>query len=428
MSRPMSARPFFFSLLILISISAAGGDWPQFRGPDRDNISTEKGLYRTWPTGGPKVLWKTSVCEGYAGAAIKNGKVYVNDYDAKNKAHLIRCISLADGKDIWSKSFPVEIRPNHGITRTVPSVGQKLVFSLDPKCRLFALDANTGNLVWQKNLVQEYKTTIPGWYAGQNPLLDGSRVIIVTGGDALAVAFDQGTGKEIWRTPNPANELMSHSSLMPTTIGGVKQYLYLTMKNLMGIDAADGKMLWSVPFKALVVAVPSPVHIGNGRIFVTSGYKAGSAMYQVDKGAAGFTATKVYSLPSNEFASEAQTPVLFQNHLFAVSSKNQKGRFTCLNLDGKIVWESPLTQEAKKTFGLGGFLFADGMFYILDGDTGMLRLLEANTKEYKELASAQILSGEDVWGPLALSNGKLIIRDMGQMICLQVGPSGGAKK
>ncbi len=426
----MFTRPFIFALLVLMCISAAGGDWPQFRGPDRNNISTETGLYRTWPSGGPKVLWKTPVCEGYAGAAIKDGRVYLNDYNTQKKEHLIRCISLADGKDIWQWSYPEEIRPNHGITRTVPAVGQKLIFSLDPKCHFHALDAKTGKLVWEKSLVEEYKATIPGWYAGQNPLIDGDRVIIATGGEALLVAFDQATGKEIWRTPNPAKETMSHSSPMPATIGGVKQYLYLTMKNLMGIDVADGKMLWSVPFPARMVAVPSPVSIGDGRIFVTSGYKAGSAMYQVEKGASGFAARILYSLTGTEFESETHTPILFQNHLFAINSKNQRGRFTCLGLDGKVVWESPLTENAKisRTFGLGGFLLADGMFFVLDGDTGMLRLIEASTKEYKELASAQILNGEDVWGPMALSNGKLIIRDMSQMVCLQVGPSGGGKK
>ena len=279
----MSSRILSFILTVLISIAAVGGDWPQFRGPDRSNISKETGLYRTWPAQGPKVLWKTPVCEGYAGAAIKDGLVYVNDYDFEKKENLIRCISLADGKDVWRWTYPIEIRSNHGITRTVPSIGPKLVFSLDPKCRFHALDAKTGKLVWQKNLVQDYGAKIPGWYAGQNPLLDGDRIIIATGGNAVAVAFEQATGKEIWRTPNPANELMSHSSLMPATIGGVKQYLYLTMKNLMGIDATDGKLLWSIPFSARMVAVPSPVSIGDGRIFVTSGYEAGSAMYQVEK-------------------------------------------------------------------------------------------------------------------------------------------------
>jgi outer membrane protein assembly factor BamB len=425
----MLSRTLCIGFLILISNPVLGGDWPQFRGPDRNNISTESGLLRSWPAQGPKVLWKTPVCEGYAGAAIKDGRVYLNDYNAGKKEHLIRCLSLADGKDIWQWSYPVEVRPNHGITRTVPAVGQKLIFSLDPKCRFHALDAKTGKLVWQKNLVQEYKATIPGWYAGQNPLIDGDRVLLATGGDALVVAFDQATGKEIWRTPNPAKELMSHSSLMPTVIGGVKQFLYLTMKNLTGIGAADGQLLWSIPFSARIVAVPSPVAIGDGRIFVTSGYEAGSKMYQVEKGASGFTARKLYDLTSTQFNSEAQTPILFQDYLFAVSSKT-RGRFTCLGLDGKVVWQSPVVSGdagASRTFDLGGFLLADGLFFVLDGKTGMLRLIEANTKEYKELASAQILNGEDVWGPMALSNGKLIIRDMSQMVCLQVGQTGRGK-
>jgi outer membrane protein assembly factor BamB len=426
----MFSRLSICSILVLIAISASGGDWPQFRGPDRSNISSETGLFRSWPTPGPKVLWKTPVCEGYAGAAIKDGRVYLNDYDAEKKEHRVRCLSLSNGKDLWQWSYPVEVRPNHGITRTVPAIGKKLLFSLDPKCRFHALDAKTGKLVWQKNLVQDYKATIPGWYAGQNPLIDGDWVLVATGGDALVVAFDQATGKEIWRTPNPGKELMSHASLMPATIGGVRQYLYLTMKNLTGIDAATGALLWSTPFSARIVAVPSPLSIGDGRIFVTSGYEAGSAMYQVEKGDGGFAARKLYSLTSAQFNSETQTPVLFQNHLFAVGSKT-RGRFTCLGLDGKVVWQSPVVSgnaEASRTFELGGFLFADGMFFILDGKTGMLRLVEANIKEYKELASAQILNGEEIWGPMALSNGNLIIRDMGQMVCLQVGSSTSGKK
>jgi outer membrane protein assembly factor BamB len=424
----MSYRTLAGSILILASIYAFGGDWPQFRGTDRSNVSSETGLFRKWPAEGPKVVWKTPVCQGYAGAAIKDGRVYVNDYNADKKEHLVRCISLATGKDLWQWSYPVDIRPSHGITRTVPAIGQTLVFSLDPKCRFHALDAKTGKLVWEIDLVKEYKADIPNWYAGQNPLIDGNRVILAIGGDtALIIAFDQATGKEVWRTPNPGKEeLMSHSSLMPATIGGVKQFLYVTMKNLMGIAATDGKLLWKAPFSGKMVVVPSPISIGDGRIFVTSGYKAGSAMYQVEKSGAGFTARKLYSLDWKEFGSEAHTPVLFQNHLFAVSSKNDKGRFTCLGLDGKVVWESPLVRDG--TFGLGGFLLADGMFFILDGDSGKLRLLEANTKEYKELASAQILSEGDVWGPMALSNGKLIVRDMNRMMCLQVGPSGGVKK
>ena len=416
-------------VMVLAAATVSAADWPQFRGGNRDNMATETGVYRSWPAGGPKVLWKTPVAEGYAGAAIKDGWVYVNDYDTAKKEHVVRAISVADGKDLWRWSYPVEIRPSHGITRTVPAVGRTLVFSLDPKCRFHALDAKTGKLVWQKNLVQEYKATIPGWYAGQNPLLDGDLVLLATGGDALVVAFDQATGKEVWRAPNPGKDVMSHASLMPAVIGGVKQYFYLTINKVVGVAAADGQLLWSIPFAGRMAACPSPVSIGDGRIFITSGYEAGSMMIQVQKGASGFTAQKLYDLTSMQFNSEVHTPVLYQNHLFAVSSKT-RGRFTCLGLDGKPVWQSPVVSgdpAATRTFDLGAFLFADGMFFVLDGKTGMLRLLDANTKQYKELASAQVLSGEDVWGPMALSNGKLVIRDMSQMVCLQVGPAGAGK-
>jgi outer membrane protein assembly factor BamB len=398
-------------------------DWPQFRGANRDNISMETGLLRAWPDGGPKVLWETSVAQGYAGAAIKNGLVYINDYDEGKKEHAVRCLSLADGKEVWRWSYKVNIRPNHGITRTVPAIGDTFVFSLDPKCRLHALDAKTGELVWQKNLVQEYKTTIPQWYAGQNPLLERDKVLVATGGDALVVAFDQATGKEIWKAPNPDNDLMSHASLMPATIGGVKQYLYLTMNKVIGVAAADGQLLWNSPFTARMAAAPSPLYVGDGKVFVTSGYEAGSVMYQIKKSADSFSADILFKLTSAQFNSEVHTPILHQNHLFAVSSK-KRGQFTCLDLNGKIVWQSPVVSgdpAGTRSFELGGFMLADGMFYILDGESGILRLVEANTTEYKELASAQILEGHDVWGPPALSDGKLIIRDMGRMVCLQVG-------
>jgi outer membrane protein assembly factor BamB len=415
--------------LAVAALGARAADWPQFRGPLRDNVSTETGLLRSWPPSGPEVVWKTPVAQGYAGAAVRDGRVYLNDYDSEKKEHLVRSLSLADGRERWRWSYAVDIRPNHGITRTVPAVGGKLVFSLDPKCRLHALEAATGKLVWQKNLVQEYKATIPGWYAGQNPLLDGDRVVVATGGDALVVAFDQATGKEIFRGENPGRDLMSHSSLMPATIAGVKQYLYLTMKSVVGVSAADGRVLWSAPFTTRIAAVPSPVSVGDGKVFVTSGYEAGSAMFQVDRGAGGWSARKLYELTSAQFNSEVHTPVLFEGRLFAVGSKT-RGRFTCLSLDGTVAWQSPVSADppgGTRTFELGGFLLADKMLFAIDGKTGALRLLEAGVREYKELASAQVLTGPDVWGPPALSNGKLLIRDNDQMVCLQVGGRAGSR-
>ncbi len=402
-------------VLTAASQAVTGDNWPQFRGPNRDAISQETGLLRKWPDGGPRILWTVEVCEGYASAAVYGDRVYFNDYDRDAKAWLMRCVSLADGKELWRFSEPKRIRPNHGITRTTPAVDGTYVFSLDPKCVFHCLDARTGRQLWRKSLVKEYHTTIPAWYAGQSPLLESDRVIIAPGGDAIMVAFDKASGEPIWETPNPEGRFMAHASVMPATIGGVKQYLYCTLKGPVGISAEDGKLLWSFPWKFNVAVPVSPVHIGDGRIFLTSCYEAETVMIRVERNGDEFRARKVFSFPSSVWNSETHTPIVYQNHLFGVGKK-RRGLFTCLDLDGRQVW----TSEGKASFGLGSYILADGMFFLLEGKTGKLRLLDADATEYRELESAQVLSGHDVWAPLALAHGKLLVRDLTKMVCLDV--------
>jgi outer membrane protein assembly factor BamB len=342
--------------------------------------------------------------------------VYINDYDREESLWMVRCLSLADGKEQWRFQYKRRIRPNHLITRTVPAVDGTYVFSLDPKCVFHCLDAKTGKELWVKDLFKEYKTKIPPWYAGQCPLIEPDRVIIATGGEALMVAFEKATGKEIWRTPNPEKWLMSHVSVMPANFGGIKQYLYCTLENVMGVSAADGKLLWTFPWKFNVAAAPSPLAIGDRLVFVTGPYKADGAMIRVKKDGETFKAEKVFMLPGIKWNSEVHTPIVYENHMFGVG-KAKRGLFTCLDMDGNIVW----TSLGKASFGLGSYFLADGMFFVLEGDTGMLRLIEASTSGYKELASAQVLDGHDVWGPMALSDGKLLLRDTTKLVCVEVG-------
>jgi len=402
--------------LVAFAHTAQAGDWPQFRGPNRDAVSNETGLLRSWPADGPKVLWHTEVCEGYSGPAIHGEHVYFNDYDRKASQWMVRCLKLADGKEVWRYLEKKRIRPNHAITRTVPAVDGKYVFSLDPKCVFHCLDAKTGKEVWQKKLTKEYKTRIPPWYAGQCPLIEPDRVIIAPSGTILITALEKDTGETIWETPNSDKLPMSHASVMPTELDGVKQYLYCTLKGPLGVSAEDGNVLWSFPFKFNVAVPTSPLAIGDGRIFLTSCYEAGTVMIRVKRDGDQFSAEEVFRLTGAEWNSEVHTPILHENHLFAVGKK-KRGLFTCLDLDGKIVW----TSAGKASFGLGSYMLVDGMFLILEGKTGMLRLIEASTTDYKELAAAQVLSGHDVWGPMGLANGKLVLRDLTKMVCVEIG-------
>ena len=400
----------------LLPAAAPETGWPQFRGPDRNNISKETGLLRKWPANGPKRLWSVPVEQGYAGAAIVGGRVYHHDYDVKKSEWIVNCRSLADGKPIWQFREAREIRPNHAITRTVPAVDGRFVISLDPKAVLHCLDVRTGKQIWRKSLVTEYNATIPSWYNGQCPLQEANRIIVATGGAAIMVALDKATGKDIWRTPNPEQLLMSHASVMPAVLGGVKQYLYGTLKGPLGVSAKDGKLLWEFDRKFNVAVAPSPIAVDAERVFMTGSYDAGSVMVRVRRKGDAFQAECVFDMKNNEWNSEVHTPIVYQGHLFAVGKK-RRGLFTCLDFDGKQVWSS----EGKATFGLGSFLLADGMFYVLEGDTGKLRLIEANTTRYNELACAQVLGGQEAWGPMALSDGKLVLRDLSKMICLEVG-------
>jgi len=394
--------------------AAPATNWPQFRGPARDGVSHETGLARKWPAGGPKVLWSVPVAQGYAGAAIVAGRVYHHDYDETKNEWLVNCRNLSDGKLVWQFREPREIRPNHAITRTVPAVDSRLVFSLDPKAVLHCLDVKTGKQVWRKSLVTDYQATIPPWYNGQCPLLEEDRIVIATGGAAILVALDKTTGKDIWRTPNPGKIAMTHSSVMPATLGGVKQYLYGTLKGPLGVSA-EGKLLWEFPRKFNVAVAPSPIAVSEDLVFMTGSYDAGCVMVRVRGARGAFKAEQVFDMKNNEWNSEVHTPIVWKGHMFAVGKK-RRGLFTCLSFDGKEVW----TSSGKATFGLGSFLMADGMFFVLDGDTGTLRLLEASTTEYKELASSKVLGGQEVWGPMALSEGKLVLRDLTKMVCINV--------
>jgi len=412
--RMLSASIAIWAFTALLPVVVAA-DWPQFRGPNRDNISQETGLLRAWPAAGPKVLWTVPVAQGYAGAAIVDGRVYHHDYNEETHEWIVYARTLADGKEIWRFTYERLIRPNHAITRTVPAVDGNYVFSFDPKAILHCLDIKTGKEIWRKSVVADYKGMIPPWYNGQNPLMEEDRIIIATGGEAIMVALDKATGNEIWRTPNPNKLVLAHASPMPAVLGGVRQYVYGTLNGPLGISAEDGKLLWEYPRKFNVAVAPSPLAVNDELVFMTGSYDAGSVMVRVSANGSGFQVEPVFDMKNNEWNSEVHTPIIHDGHMFAVGKK-RRGLFAALDFNAKEIW----TSDGQAAFGLGSYLMADGMFFVLEGTTGMLRLIEANTTEYKELASAQVLNGSDVWGPMALSDGKLILRDMTKMVCLDV--------
>ena len=134
------------------------GAWPQFRGPNRDGVSRERqALLHVWAASGPAELWSINLGDGYAGAAVMNGRVYVMDYDCERKQDALRCLWLADGREIWRFAYSVSVKRNHGMSRTVPAVSDNLAVGLGPKCDVLCVDATTGQLRWGLDLVRQYR-------------------------------------------------------------------------------------------------------------------------------------------------------------------------------------------------------------------------------------------------------------------------------
>lgn len=397
--------------------SALTGAWPSFRGAKLDAISSEEvTLASAWPESGPQVLWSKDLGEGFAGAAVLAGRVYMIDYDQKNEADLIRCMSLDDGKDIWQYSYPVKIKRNHGMSRTVPAVTEKYIVTIGPKCHVTCLDSMTGEFKWMLDLVKDYGTTVPEWYAGQCPIIVDDKAIIAPGGSPLMMAVDCNSGEIVWQTPNPNNWKMTHNSIVPADILGMRMYLYCTTGGVVAVNAEDGKLLWEYPdWKIKLANVSCPLVIGNDRVFFSGGYNSGAEMVQLSLENDKIISKSLFKLDSKTFGAEQQTPILYDNHIYGVRPDKE---LVCLDLDGNVTWSSSRTNRFGPQ-GLGPYSIADGKIYILN-DEGTLTLAKATTTGYVQLAQSKVLEGPDAWAPMAFASGRLIIRDMNKMLCLDV--------
>lgn len=411
--------------------SSLPGAWPGFRGADFSNIAPAPPapLAEAWPTNGPEVLWSVALGEGCAGPAVSKGCVYVLDYDETNRADVLRCLSLDDGREIWRRGYGVQLKRNHGMSRTVPAVSEPYVVTLGPRGHVMCTETGTGRFLWGLDMERRFGAKIPDWYTGQCPLIDrGTVVLAPCGTNTFMLGVDLATGKPLWETPSGGRWKMSHSSIAPATIAGRRMYVYAAIGCMAGV-AADGpdrgRILWQTPEWRASVIAPSPVVLPDGRIFVTAGYGGGSMVFQVSRegGEFSITALRKYNTRSG-LACEQHTPVFHQDRLFAVLPKDagaNRSQFACADLEGNILWTSGEDQR----FGIGPFLIAGDRFFILD-DEGTLTMARVDTGKFLPMARAKVLPGHDSWGPLVMVGTRMLLRDFNSMACIELGRTGGA--
>ena len=392
------------------------GAWPEFRGPHRNGISANPvATPPAWGTAGPRELWSVPAGEGYGGPAIANGRVYLVDFDREKHESALRCLSLGDGQEVWRYAYPLSVKRNHGMTRTVPTVSGRFVVSMDPKCNVFCVDGTTGNLCWAINLVHDFGTAVPPWYAGQCPIVEGSAVILAPAGtDALLAAVAIDTGKLLWKSPNPRGWKMTHSSIACMEVKGRRIFVYCGSGGVAAISADSGEILWdTTDWKISIATVPTPIPLDGGRVFLSGGYNAGAMMLQVTSEGGKMTVHPVFKLGPEVFGATQQTPIYRDGRFFGI---RPDGQFACISAEGKPVWASGSGTQ----FGLGPLLMSGNLIFAMN-DSGRLTVMDTSTSKYVALAKANVIKeGHESWAPMAMAGGRLLVRDFTRLVCLEM--------
>ena len=387
-------------------------NWPAWRGADRTDVSTETGLLSEWPEQGPKLDWLSKKCGvGYAGFAVVDDSVYtMGAY--KNDERLV-CLDAATGDIRWRTVMTEAVLENGwgDGPRGTPTVDGDFVYAMAGNGTVVCANAASGDLIW-KSSMQDLGGKVPNWGYSESVLVDGDQLICTPGGaDGALVALDKITGKKIWQS-NDFTDQADYSSVIVAEHDGVRQYIQLTQKTLVGIAADDGRLLWSYPWPGRIAVVPTPI-FRDGKVYIACGYGVGCALVKLTDG----EAEEVYE--NKVMKNHHGGVILVGDHLYGYSDGLG---WVCQNFEtGEQVWAE------KKAFGKGAIACADGMFYCVEEGSGEVVLIEASPQGWNEKGRFKLDPQSEyrsprgkIWTHPTIANGKLYLRDQEIVYCFDI--------
>lgn len=395
-----------------------GEGWPQWRGPNRDGVSTETGLLTAWPEDGPKVLWNTPVGEGYSSVVVANGYVFTMLQDGDYEA--VVCWEAETGRERWRFKYPARFRNQYGNgPRSTPAIAGEHIYTVGGTGIMHCLKAFTtnpaGEVVWHKDLLEEFAGRSPEWGVAFSPLVDVGLVFVMPGGpDGRAVAaLDKDTGAVVWKN---LDDRPSYSSPVAAQLAGRRQVVFLTGKRLVGVAAATGRLLWEFPWDAGLshaptnIATPLVIHLDVGDyVFISSGYGRGCALFKIEPDGEGCRVSQVYR--NNNMGTIFSSCVRQGDYLYGFDEITPK----CIDLrSGAVQWA-----WKKAGFGKGALTLADGHLIIL-GDQGILALAVADPQKYREVARFEHSDQPSSWTVPVFTDGRLYVRDKSRIVCYDV--------
>lgn len=393
------------ALLALATTAGAGDDgWSQFRGPNRDGISTETGLVRTWSEAGPQELWRVPIGDGFSALSIVDDVIYTLDADTENEYAV--SFDAKSGAERWRVPIGKLFKNDYGDgPRSTPTVDGDRVYVLGSRGRLSALDAASGSTLWAVEAAEAFESKLPVWAFTSAPIVEGDLLIAEVGGSgARAVAaFGKHDGEVRWTA---VEDELSYSSPIAIDFGGHRQLVFLTKSRIFALNV-DGDELWSSPFAPKLGITPAPpVFVEPDLVFVSASYGVGAKTVRLRAEGDAIVAEDVWE--GTQMRNHFNASVALDQHLFGFDTATLR----CVDArTGERRW-------AKRGLGKGSLIVADGMLIVLS-ERGKLVLAEATSAGYEELASHQILTGR-CWTQPTLLGGRLYLRNHDELVALDL--------
>lgn len=389
-----------------IASAAVFSEWPQWRGPNRDGISLETGWRKDWLENPPNVIWRKPIGEGFSGISIVNGKIYT--MFAEGNDEFAVCLDADTGREIWRKKTGENFSDWQGGDgpRSTPLIDGNIAYFLSGYGKLLARDTETGNEIWSSDLQKEFGAKPPQWGFSCSPLIDGNALYIEGGGNpgSALIAYQKTTGDVLWASQT---DKTGYSSPISVTVNGIHQIIFFTGTKIISVSPSQGTLFWSKEWRTSYdINAATPVFISPNKLFISSGYDVGSALYEMTVTNGEVSADQIWK--SRRMKNRMNTSVFFEGYIYGFDTKFLR----CIDAqNGEEKW-------AARGFGEGTLVLSDGHIIALN-EKGTLVLAEANPDQFTQIVSIKLMNGK-CWTVPTLSGGKLFVRNESEIVSLDI--------
>ncbi len=382
--------------------------WSDFRGANRDGIYDEMAILTKWPSQGLPLLWRQPIGGGYASFVVAEGRAFT--IEQRRGSEVAAAYDIETGRELWAVAWPALFSETMGGEgpRSTPTWDEGRVYALGATGELRCIRADTGKVLWSKNILQDNQAANLTWGMAAAPLVVGEKLIVIPGGSGgkSVVAYHKLTGEPVWKA---LDDRQAYTSPMLVTLAGRQQLLVVSAERAMGLAVEDGSLLWDYPWvTSYGINASQPIVIGGNRVLLSAAYDHGAALLEISRNGESYSAQRIWE--NNTLKNKFTSSVLYKGHVYGLD----ESILTCIDPEtGARKWKGG-------RYGYGQLLLASGHLIVLT-ESGDLVLVEATPARHNEIASFSAIQGK-TWNHPAISGGRLLVRNTTEMACFKIAP------